>query len=53
MTNELVRVCWKIGFISGYGELMDHATAQAHIERLNKEYGAGTHWLETANGVRL
>lgn len=41
----LVVIHWKIGNATGHGQPIDVDIATKMIERLNKVYGPGTHWI--------
>ena len=42
---QLVVIHWKIGNATGHGQPIDVDIATGMIERLNKVYGPGTHWI--------
>ena len=46
----LAVIHWKIGNTTGHGQPIDLDIATEMIERLNKVYGPGTHWIVVDGG---
>jgi len=40
------RICWRIRGREGKGSPIPWRAAQDSVEALNRQYGAGTHWIE-------
>ena len=36
---------WKIKGHTGHGDPIDPAMAEVWVKKMNKKYGAGTHWV--------
>jgi hypothetical protein len=43
---RLARVSWRIDGRTGHGSWLDEAAVRAIVDTMNRQYGAGTHWVE-------